>query len=350
MINSEQLTELRTAFSQRGVSTSLFGDTQWPLMIQAQDPVLQHDTQAASRWVEENRSLISDTLLVTGAIMFRGFAIADTPEFERFLQCFKGVDFDYTGGGTDRGAPEGKVFQSTKARNDWRLPLHQEMAYMPRFPKKLAFYCRVAPRVGGETIISPMRGFTDEVRPGFMDKLRDTGVLNIRNFRDPARSAGHPKLDANHRTWSEAFLTEDPKEVEQKIRDLGLEFEWKPNGSVTMTYHGPAVIEHPVTGEELWFNQINTQAPTAESWGEDRAALMRSELYNDDNPPPYDVRYGDGTPFDWDDVLTLNPLYDRRCVAVPYEQGDVLFLDNFLASHGRNPFEGERDVKVMMFD
>ena len=347
---SSKLATLLEQLNKQGVTTELYGDAQFPIMVYARDPQLTSDPEKAAQWVDQQKPLISDLLLEAGAVIFRGFAVPDSPDFERFLGAFKTVDFDYTGGGTDRGAPEGKVFQSTRARNDWRLVLHQEMAYMPRYPKRIAFYCRVAPDVGGETIISPMRGFTDKVRPGFMEKLRETGVLNIRNFRDEKRSAGHEKLDANHRTWQEAFLTQDPKEVEQKINDLGLEFEWQENGSVTMTYRGPAVINHPVTGEELWFNQINTQAPTDQSWGADRAALMRSELYNAKNPPPYDVRYGNGDPFEWEDVLTLNPIYDSACVGVPYEKGDVMLLDNFLVAHGRNPYEGQRDVKVMLFD
>lgn len=345
-----KLAEMLESFNQRGVSASLFGESQWPVIVRAEEESLKQDPEKAAQWIEANKPLICDTLLESGAIMFRGFAVPEVPNFEQFLRAFKVVNFDYSGGGTDRGAPEGKVFQSTRARNDWRLPLHQEMAYMPRFPNRLAFYCRVAPDVGGETIISPMRGYTDKVRPEFMRKLRETGVLYIRNFRDPNRSAGHPRLDANHRTWTDAFLTDDPKVVEQKILDMGLEYEWQPNGSVTMTYKGPAVINHPVTGEELWFNQINTQAPTDDAWGAECAALMRSDLYNKDNPPPYEVRFGNGDPFEWEDVLTLNPIYDSVCVAVPYEHGDVLFLDNYLAAHGRNPYEGKRDVRVMMFE
>jgi hypothetical protein len=37
-------------------------------------------------------------------------------------------------------------------------------------------------------------------------------------------------------------------------------------------------------------------------------------------------------------------------VSFPWEAGDVLMVDNLLAAHGRNRFEGERKLLVTMGD
>jgi alpha-ketoglutarate-dependent taurine dioxygenase len=41
-------------------------------------------------------------------------------------------------------------------------------------------------------------------------------------------------------------------------------------------------------------------------------------------------------------------VYTEASVTFAWQKGDVLLLDNFLASHGREPFEGPRQVLVAM--
>ena len=40
--------------------------------------------------------------------------------------------------------------------------------------------------------------------------------------------------------------------------------------------------------------------------------------------------------------------YNRAKVSFEWQQGDILLLDNILSSHGREPFEGSRDILVAM--
>jgi hypothetical protein len=37
-------------------------------------------------------------------------------------------------------------------------------------------------------------------------------------------------------------------------------------------------------------------------------------------------------------------------VSRPWREGDILLLDDIAVAHGRNPFEGWRDVRVALFD
>ena len=44
----------------------------------------------------------------------------------------------------------------------------------------------------------------------------------------------------------------------------------------------------------------------------------------------------------------LREAYRLEAVSFPWRRGDVLMLDNLLASHGREPYEGDRRIVVGM--
>ena len=47
------------------------------------------------------------------------------------------------------------------------------------------------------------------------------------------------------------------------------------------------------------------------------------------------------------------PIYDAleaQEIAFPWHSGDLLLIDNIAVAHGRNPFKGQRDVQVALFD
>lgn len=41
---------------------------------------------------------------------------------------------------------------------------------------------------------------------------------------------------------------------------------------------------------------------------------------------------------------------DKEEIYVTLEEGDLLLVDNFQVSHGREPWEGERRILVSMWD
>jgi alpha-ketoglutarate-dependent taurine dioxygenase len=145
-------------------------------------------------------------------------------------------------------------------------------------------------------------------------------------------------------SWQEAFQTTDRALVEQYCRGAHTEFEWKDGDRLKTRQVRQAVATHPRTGETVWFNHahmfhISNVAPDV------RAALL--EQFRDEDLPR-NAYYGDGTPIEASVLEEIRGIYQEEAVAFPWQAGDIMMLDNFLTSHGREPFVGPRRVVVAM--
>jgi hypothetical protein len=318
-----------------------------PLFITPTAPALRNDLEAAVDWLKSREEIFDELLTDVGAVVLRDFAFRDTAGFGRAIAHYPDMAFGYLGGATPRDAIQGRVFEATRAPASAKLMFHQEMSYLPQYPKKLAFFCNGAPETGGETLIADVRRFDDGLDRRFRDQVLARGVRYTRNFRAPHWSCGDANLDAFHRPWTETFQTTDPAEAEAGCRALGLEFEWTTNGSFSVIYNATGFVSHPRTGREIWFNQLASQARNARSMGAERLARFR-KYYGDHTPSPYAVSYADGGSIEPDDLMPVYPLLDSLEVAFPWRLGDLMLLDNFYVFHGRNPFTGDRDVQVAL--
>ena len=63
---------------------------------------------------------------------------------------------------------------------------------------------------------------------------------------------------------------------------------------------------------------------------------------------PNNTYDGDGSPMEPEVLDALRAAYCAETVAFPWQEGDILMLDNMLAAHGRAPFTGPRRILVAM--
>ncbi len=283
-------------------------------------------------WALSYPDTVRSWLHGSGALLFRGFGVG-LDEFGPLTRALAGEPASYLERSSPRTELADRVYTATDYPADQRIPLHNENSYQRSFPAALAFCCLVEPTDGGATPLADTRAVLRRLPARVVAPFADRGVMYVRNFR-----AGLG-LD-----WTEVFQTGSRAEVAAYCAGNGIEAQWLPDGGLRTRQVRPAVARHPVTGDRVWFNHglffnaYSLPAPV-------RVALL--DQFGIDRLPNH-TYYGDGTPIP-DEVLdTLAAGYAAEEVAVPWRAGDVLLVDNLLAAHGRQPFEGPRRVVVGM--
>ncbi|MDG2004162.1 MAG: TauD/TfdA family dioxygenase [Novosphingobium sp.] len=316
-----------------------------PLFIQPANPRLTYDYAYFRDWYWDHAPAIDQLLSEVGALVFRGFAMRNTEEFDGLVANYDSMASGYSGGATPRGQLGENVFEATSTPARVQIALHQEMAYLPIYPQRLIFFCRMPCINGGETMLGDMRRLTAALDQKFVGQVERLGVLYTRNLRDKNISTGNPLLDPIHKSWQDAFLTEDQDEAVKEAKAVGLGAEWLDDGSLCVTYLGPGLIEHPRTGERLWFNQLQTLnlgPHNTEKYD------MYERQYGATGRFPFAATLGDGTPLTSGQAQALADTGDRIAVEFPWSGGDILLIDNYRVAHGRNTFTGLRDVQVAL--
>lgn len=318
-----------------------------PLRVEPRGARLRADPDHAFAWLVAHLTALETLLARHGAVLMRGFAVPDTAAFGRLTGLHPPHAQGYVAGATPRAVISGHVHESTRMPPAYRIGLHQEMAYLPDWPRLLAFYCHEPPTAGGETPLADMRAVTRRLAGETLDRFSARGVMYRRQFC----LGRHPSLPPGfyHQTLVGAFMTEDRNRIEKLCADRELACEWLADGSLVTTHVGPATVRHPRTFETLWFNQASTQHLNPTSVGRlAMAALARTRGAR--RTLPCEIRFGDGGPMREADLLPVYRALDAEETCFAWQRGDVLWVDNVRVAHGRRPFRGPRDIQVALLD
>jgi alpha-ketoglutarate-dependent taurine dioxygenase len=341
--SSQRLAEARAAFTGPVRLSEPYPGSP-PLWIEPDG-----DMPDLPRWMADNHQAIEAALLSFGAVVWRGFPVTETDHFIAMMERFEPYAKGYAGGTSNRKAIKGPAMEATRTPPHVYIQLHQEMSYMPDNPRALAFWCKQPSDSGGETVICDMRGLLEEIPETARHKFENHGARYVRNLRCADLDDWRADPELRHATWQYWFDSQSRDEVSAKLDERGTHHRWNEDGSLTFWNSEPAVARHPVTGETLYFNQLNSQIQNAWTIGKERADLL-DRRYGDHTDRPYSVAFGNGDPFTEEDYLAVRGLFEARKIAFAWQAGDVMLLDNKLTAHGRHPFTGIRDVQVMLFD
>jgi len=268
-----------------------------------------------------------------GAILFRGFDFSGDDALHAFVASFGDPLLDYEFGSTPRSALGKGVYTSTEYPAHQSIPLHNEQSYARRWPMRIWFQCRLPAAEGGETPIADSRAIHRLIDPRIRRRFSEKGLMYVRNSGNG--------LDV---PWQQVFGTADRAAVEAYCRANGIACEWKKDGELRTRQVCQATAVHPRTGDEVWFNQAHLFHVSALD------AALRETLLDLVEPDdlPRNVYYGDGSPIEEVVLDEIRAVLDSRTIVFPWQQDDVLMLDNMLVAHARAPFRGPRKVVVAM--
>ncbi|WP_308366409.1 MULTISPECIES: non-ribosomal peptide synthetase [unclassified Microbulbifer] len=299
----------------------------FPLLVENRDPDLD-----PAAWAAANRERVEQWLGQHGGLLFRGFRLPTAVDFERFCRALYPELYGQYGDLPKKEVGE-RIYRSTPYPADRMILFHNESAHQHRWPRRQWFYCELPAAVGGATPIVDCRQLYQALPGWLRDKLQRKQLLYIRNFDG--------RIDVS---WQHFFKTDSREAVETICREGGIRFHWGEGDSLHTRQRGPAVIRHPVTGELSFFNQIQLYHSAFlddDVRGELLAAGGEERL-------PRHVCYGDGEPLEPEAIALISDAYERFAVRFDWRRGDVVMLDNMLAAHARDPFEGERRIAVAM--
>ncbi|UNS95065.1 TauD/TfdA family dioxygenase [Streptomyces tubbatahanensis] len=287
----------------------------------------------AADWVTEHLDEVHALRREHGAVLLRGLPFTTAREFAVLRDLIVARPAEYVEKATPRSAYGEGVYTATDVPARRRIRLHNENSYALSFPHLLVFACLTPPTAGGETFLGDMRALLDLLPDRLVQRFTDEGWMLVRNYW------GHFGL-----TWQEAFGTEDREAVERYAAEQRLTTAWHGD-RLTTTQHRSALVRHPETGETSWFNHVAFWSEW--SLAEDVATMLRAECGDD---LPFRTFYGNGEPVGRAEIELLNSAYEKVSSAERWQRGDLMLVDNIRLAHGREPFQGEREVLVAMGD
>lgn len=306
----------------------------------------------------------SELLSKHGAVLLRGLGDNSSEAFSKFITAIETgrgrTPFEQIGLAGKRFKQATNVYTANEGPASTRFYQHNEYARYSHFPSNIHFFAQKVPRSGGGgSPIANSNEFYNKVNeeiPEFIQDLSRKKLISIQVYPSRTKSStstkGNEFFWEDHDSFGKEILKGDSFEVKQKkaekqIRRLTDDFSWNEDGSVTVRQHVPAFRKHPITGLPVFFNGLNGRYGTSR----DNEALQPPYVGKSGGvflPPTYEN--GDIIPFHYLEVV--NRISREIEFLHNWKEGDLLLVDNYQVSHGREPWQegDERVILVSMWD
>jgi alpha-ketoglutarate-dependent taurine dioxygenase len=287
--------------------------------------------------LDASRTDIDALLHEHGAILFKGFGLDTIEKFQACTAAMPSSGASYIDGNSPRTKLTSSVYTSTEFPPELPISMHNELSYSHSWPSRLYFCCIKPAHTGGSTTVADGRALLAALSPETLKQFEERGVTYVRNLHGG---------NGMGKSWQSTFETPDRSVVEAYCKAGDIDFSWSGAGDLRLVQHRPATAVHPVTGDKVWFNQVDQFHPSTNPPDVYEAI---QEIYGDTpfEMPQYGC-FGDGSPIPEAMLDEVRAAAAAQTVAFEWEQGDMMMIDNMLTLHGRSPFTGTRKILVAM--
>jgi alpha-ketoglutarate-dependent taurine dioxygenase len=341
------------------------GKNETPLVI---TPRWENSLAFLEAWLEHNRRWLDEMLLQYGALLVRGFDIKGPEDLEAAIKAYQPC-LNNTYRGTSPRKKLGQtefIFSAAEVPTNYPIAQHLEMSFLPEPPKQLYFGClQPSKSSGGETSLADFRRVLKDIPLDLKQKLLGKGIRYTRTHRKVGARFTYDVSDMLG--WPELFGTDDKAQVEAICKAEGINMQWHGDTFVSTT-QSSAFQLHPVTHEHVWFNHTQvfhwTTFP-AELWYAFRRTheirlflhfllvgifcVIKYGLLG--HKMSLNSTFGDGEPISVKEMGQIRSAIHKNLVFSRWEKGDLLMIDNFSTSHGRQPtYDKGRKIAVAWSD
>ena len=264
-----------------------------------------------------------------GVVLVRGLPLANPEDFDAVVCALGFPTFSYADSLSNayRINHTPRVFSANEAPADVTIFLHHEMAQTPFHPTKLIFFCQIAAEDGGATPVCRSDVLWERLRAQQGAFAADCEAKGLRytnvmpGVADTASGMG--------RSWQSTFSVDNREAAEARLAKLGYTWQWQANGDLSVTTPLLPAVRQFGNGRTSFFNQL---IAAFKGWKDTR------------NDPARAIRFGDGSPLNPADVAAASAIADELTFDIPWRNGDIALMDNYVVMHGRRTFKGTRKV------
>jgi len=287
------------------------------------------DIKQACLWIAENAGQIERQAATHGAVLLRGLPLATADDFDAAVSAFGLPNFTYEDSLSNavRKVYSPRVFSANEAPPETTIFLHHEMAQTPVYPSKLFFFCQKAAEDGGSTPLcrsDVLWARIEKELPGLAQNCLNKG-LKYSNVM-PAEA---DLVSGMGRSWQSTLSVDSREEAEARLSELEYSWKWMELEELRVTSPTLPAVRELDNEKHSFFNQL---IAAFKGWKDSR------------NDPSKSITYGDGSSLDRSEIERVCELADEITFDLPWQDGDLALVDNYLCMHGRRSFQGTRKV------
>lgn len=292
-------------------------------------------------FLQRHRALVLQAASEYGAVLFNGFDIRSAEEWASVLYALGLQEVAYMGGAAVRNLVVGneqrmqdlQVLTTNESPPSEPIPFHHELAQTPNPPSHICFYCHKNAAEGGATSLirsDDIYRWMASHLPELLQAFATHGVQYVRivpTEDDPSSALG--------RSWKSMFQVNSRADAEQVMAAEGWQWEWLDNGDCkTITKTLPA-IRQASNGHASFCNQV---VAAYTGWQDVRNESKKS------------VQLGNGDTLPAEQMDQLLDYIQQNQFQSAWQPGQFVIVDNSVAAHSRQTFNGPRKVLAAIAD